>query len=529
MFDSIQDKLNGVFRTLAGKAKISEDNIADAVREVRVALLEADVNMNVARGFIERVREQAQGEKVLNAVDPGEQFIKIVHDELVRLLGGEAESVAWNTSGRTVIMLCGLQGAGKTTAAGKLARRWKSEGKKPLLVAADVQRPAAIEQLKVLGKSIDVPVHAEVGGDPVRICKQSLEVAKLQGCDVVILDTAGRLHVDDALMTELENIARETKPVETLFVCDAMIGQSAVDTAQEFTRRLKLTGAVMTKLDSDARGGAALSLKEVTGVPLKFVSVGETLDALEPFHPERMAGRILGMGDVVSLVEKAQAVVDEKEAEDLQKKLQKNQFSLEDFRKQLGMMRKMGSMKDLLSLIPGIGAQLKHIDVDEKQFTRIEAMIGSMTAEERSEPEIIGESRRKRISSGSGTTVKDLSDMLKQFGQMRKMIGQMGKAGLFGSKIGALGDMLGMGGLGGGGGDEDDAGAGDMAGMGGFGGFGGGGFGGMGGMPGGGAMGGMPGMGGLGGLGGLFGGSKKKGTKAQQDKKKKDKRKKKRR
>ncbi len=502
MFDSLTDKMNGVFRTLVGKGSISEGNINDAVREVRVALLEADVSVGIARDFVNRVKEEALGEKVLTAVDPSEMFVKIVHDAIVDLLGGEREDIRWSTlpGEPTVIMLCGLQGAGKTTTAGKLANRWKNEGKKPLLVAADVQRPAAIEQLKILGQQIGVPVHHQHGGDPVEICKQALEIAKLQGADTIILDTAGRLHVDDALMDELERIVKKTKPAEIIFTCDSMIGQSAVDTAQEFKKRLPLTGAVMTKLDSDARGGAALSLRETTGVCIKYVTVGEKMDAIEEFHPERMAGRILGMGDVVSLVEKAQQVVDEKEAEAMRKKLEKNSFTLEDFQKQLAQIKKMGSIKDLLGLLPGIGSKLKGLDIDESKFKKIECIIQSMTPEERKNPEIIGLPRIKRIAAGSGhfdiggqPAVKPVKDLLKQFGEMRKMIGKLGKLGLF-SKDAFNGEMGGMDGVGG-----------DSA------------------LPE------MPRLPQMPGMGGMFGGSKKSATKAQRDVKKERKKEKKNR
>lgn len=439
MFESLTDKMTGVFRTLTGNAKISESNIQDAAREVRVALLEADVNIAIARQFVDRVKEAALGEKVLNSVDPGQMFVKIVNDQIVELLGGEREDIRWRTDGEpTVVMLCGLQGAGKTTTAGKLARRWKNEGKKPLLVAADVQRPAAIEQLKVLGQSIDVPVHFQMGGNPVDICREAVATAKEKGFDTVLLDTAGRLHVDDALMTELENIVKCTNPAEILFICDAMIGQSAVDTAQEFKKRLALTGAVMTKLDSDARGGAALSLRELTGICIKYVSVGEKLEALEEFHPDRMAGRILGMGDVVSLVERAQQVIDEKEAEKVRQKLEKNDFNLEDFQKQLAQLKKLGSIKDLLGMLPGIGSKIKDIDIDEDKFRQVECLIQSMTVEERRHPEIIGTSRMRRIALGSGHKdasgepfIKPVRDLLDMFGKMRKMIGKMGKLGMF--------------------------------------------------------------------------------------------------
>lgn len=508
MFDNLTDKMNGVFKSLVGKGKISESNVQDAVREVRVALLEADVSVSIAREFVNRVKEQAQGEKVLTAVDPSEMFVKIIHDAIIDLLGGEREPISFKADGISVIMLCGLQGAGKTTTAGKLASRWKNEGKKPLLVAADVQRPAAIEQLKVLGKQIDVPVHFQMGGNPVEICKQSLEIAKLQGLDTIILDTAGRLHVDAELMQELEKIVKCTTPDEILFVCDSMIGQSAVDTAAEFKERLPLTGAVMTKLDSDARGGAALSLRETTGVCIKYVTVGEKLDAIEEFHPERMAGRILGMGDVVSLVEKAQQVVDAKDAENIRKKLEDNKFTLEDFQKQLAQIQKMGSIKDLLGLLPGIGSKLKGLDIDETKFKKIECIIHSMTPEERREPEVIGPARMKRIAAGSGNydasgqpALKPVKDLLKQFQQMRKMIGKMGKAGLFSAGLGGdemMGDMP----------DMPQTPEEMMA-----------------------AGGGMPSMPGL---GGLFGGSKHSGSKAQKDikknrKKEKNRRKKKKR
>ncbi len=434
MFESITDSLSKVFRSVLGKAKLSEENVADAMKEVRIALLEADVNNRVASAFVDRVKNLAVGMEVIPGVDPGQQFVKIVYDELVALLGGETAGVEWAEKGPTVVMLCGLQGSGKTTTAGKLARKWKAEGKQPLLVAADVQRPAAIEQLKVLGQQIEVPVFTQSGANPVSICRNSINAAQLHGADLIILDTAGRLHVDDELMNELNSIREATAPREILFVCDAMIGQSAVDTAEEFKRRLPLTGAVMTKMDSDARGGAALSLRESTGVPLKFIATGEKLDALEEFHPDRMAGRILGMGDVVSLVERAQSVIDEKEAKALQDKLAANQFNLDDFLSQLASIRKMGSLKDILGMIPGLGAQMKNIDVDEGQFRQIEAIIQSMTKEERKHPELIDGKRRRRIALGSGKTDRDVGDLLKQFGEMRKITGRMGRLGLFGGK-----------------------------------------------------------------------------------------------
>ena len=479
MFESITERLSGVFRTVMGKARLSGDNIAAAMAEVRIALLEADVNLDVVRNFTERVKEKAIGAIAVAGVDPGQQFVKAVFDGIVELLGGANRGVDWAASGPTVVMLCGLQGAGKTTTAAKLAHKFKADGRSPMLAAADVQRPAAVEQLKVLGEQIGVPVHSQTGADPVAICRQSLAVAELRGCDVVILDTAGRLHVDEALMAELEAIVKVAAPREVLFVCDAMIGQSAVDTAKEFRRRLPITGAVMTKLDGDARGGAALSLAEASGVSIKFVTTGEKPDALEDFHPERMAQRILGMGDVVSLVERAQAVVDEKEAQKLQKKMMENTFTLEDFLNQLGYIRKMGSLKDLLGMIPGFGAQMKDLNVDDRQFKGIEALIQSMTVEERRHPELIEASRRRRIAAGSGRQPREIVDLLKQFEQMRKIMGQMGKMGMFGGGgAGALKALM---------------------------------------------SGGLPGMGG----GRTMFGSKKAGTKAQQ-KKKRDKKKKRR-
>ncbi len=431
MFESITDSLNKVFRTVLGKAKLSEENVAEAMREVRIALLEADVNNQVTSAFVERVGETALGMEVIPGVDPGQLFVKVVYDQLVALLGGETAGIDWSATGPTVVMLCGLQGSGKTTTAGKLARKWKSEGKTPLLVAADVQRPAAIAQLQVLGEQLGVPVFTQAGANPVSICRNSLNAAKLHNADVIILDTAGRLHVDEELMDELNAIREATAPREILFVCDAMIGQSAVDTAEEFKRRLPLTGAIMTKMDSDARGGAALSLRETTGVPIKFVATGEKLDALEEFHPDRMASRILGMGDVVSLVERAQAVIDEKEAKALQDKLAANQFNLDDFLNQLASIRKMGSLKDILGMIPGLGAQLKGVDIDENQFKQIESIIQSMTKEERQRPELIDQKRKQRIAKGSGKTMRDVSDLLKQFQEMRKITGRMGRLGLF--------------------------------------------------------------------------------------------------
>ncbi|MDR1519310.1 MAG: signal recognition particle protein [Planctomycetota bacterium] len=432
MFESITESLAKAFRTVLGKARLSEENIADAVREVRTALLEADVNVKAADAFVERVSRLAIGAEVIPGVDPGQLFVKTVYDGMVELLGGQTAGIAWEAERPTVVMLCGLQGSGKTTTAAKLARKWKAEGRSPLLVAADVQRPAAVAQLQTLGEQIGVPVFARPGQDPVAICRSAAaSAAAVWHADTVILDTAGRLHVDAALMGELEAIRQAAAPAEILFVCDAMIGQSAVDTAEEFKRRLPLSGAVMTKMDSDARGGGALSLRESTGVPIKFIASGEKMDALEEFHPDRMASRILGMGDVVSLVERAQAVIDEKEARALQEKLAKNRFDLNDFLNQLASLRKMGSFKDILSLIPGLGSSLKNADLDESQFKRFECVIQSMTMEERRNPEIIDNRRRERIARGSGRQIRDVADLLKQFQEMRKIAGRMGRLGIF--------------------------------------------------------------------------------------------------
>ena len=371
-------------------------------------------------------------------MEPGQQFVKIVYDNLVALLGGERQPIRWNAGGMTVLMLCGLQGCGKTTTAAKLAARFMRDRRRPMLVAADVQRPAAVEQLRILASQAGVPVYAQDGGDPVGICRQATAVGKLQGIDTLLIDTAGRLHVDEALMAELASIVQAVNPHEVLFVCDAMIGQSAVETAAAFKAHLPLSGAILTKLDSDARGGAALSLREVAGVPIKFAAAGEKLDAIEDFHPERMASRILGMGDIISLVEKAQAVVDQREAAILQQRLIENRFTFTDFLKQLGYVRRMGGFKDFLSMLPGVGQLIPDHELPEKDFKRFEAMIQSMTPQEREAPEIIDYSRRRRIARGSGTNINDVNDLLKQFGEMKRMVDKMGRAGLLRGGLEAL-------------------------------------------------------------------------------------------
>ena len=422
-FEGLSEKLAGVFKKLKGRGKLSESDVKEAMREVRMALLEADVNYKVAKQFTDTVKAKALGRDVLNAVKPGEMMVKIVHDELTELMGGETAQL--NVQGQpAVILMSGLQGSGKTTFSGKLARKLKSEkAKRPLLVACDVYRPAAIDQLKVLGEQIEVPVYTEEGNrNPVEIAANAIKYARQNHFDLVIVDTAGRLAVDEEMMAEIEAIKNAIKPQETLFVVDSMTGQDAVNTAKEFNDRLDFDGVVLTKLDGDTRGGAALSIRTVVTKPIKFVGTGEKLDALDYFHPARMADRILGMGDIVSLVEKAQKAIDEKEARELQKKIAKNQFNLEDFMSQLQQIKKMGNIKDLASMIPGVGKMLKDIDIDDNAFKGVEAIINSMTRQERQHPEIINGSRRQRIAKGSGSTVQDVNRLLKQFDDTRKMM-----------------------------------------------------------------------------------------------------------
>jgi len=425
MLEDLTGKLEGIFKKLRGHGKLSPQNIADSMKEIRRALLEADVNYKVVKDFINAVQERAVGQEVLNSVTPGQMIVKIVHDELVRLLGQTNAQIKSAGMPPTIVMLAGLQGCGKTTFAGKLAGYFRSKGKHPMMVAADVYRPAAIEQLKVVGKSINIPVYDEGAGDPVKICKNAIGEARKAGSDLLILDTAGRLHIDETMMAELEQIKKQLSPQEILFVADGMTGQDAVNTAKTFLEKLKFDGIVLTKLDGDTRGGAALSIRAVTEKPIKFISIGEKLDAIEPFHPDRMASRILGMGDVISLVEKAQDTIDEKEAKKLEKKLLKNEFTLEDFFSQLQQIKKMGPLDQLLGMIPGAGANLKGAQVDEGAFTRIEAIINSMTIKERQNPKILNGSRRKRIAGGSGTRVQDVNRLLNQFNQMKKMIKNM--------------------------------------------------------------------------------------------------------
>lgn len=435
MFDTLSDRLQDVFKKLRGHGTLSEENIQEALREVRLALLEADVNFKVVKEFVAAVSEKAVGLEVLKSLAPGQQVVKVVHEQLVELLGGE--SVGLNLSGRqpVVLMMVGLQGSGKTTSAGKLAHMLKGKGRRPYLVPADVYRPAAIEQLRVLGEKLAVPVHpSRAEQNPVEICQQAFHAAQQSGCDTVIIDTAGRLHVDEPLMEELRRIKEVVQPAEILFVADAMTGQDAVTVADKFNQDLAINGVILTKLDGDARGGAALSIKKVTARPIKFVGMGEGLDALEPFHPDRMASRILGMGDVLTLIEKAQAAVDQDKAEQLAKKIKKEGFDLEDFRDQLQQIKKLGSLEQIMGMIPGMNRfkQLQNMPKpDERELVKVEAIINSMTAKERRNHEIINASRRQRIAKGSGTDVQDVNKVIKSYTEMLKMMKKFGgKAGL---------------------------------------------------------------------------------------------------
>ena len=423
MFENLSERLERSFKLLKGEGKITEINIAETLKDVRRALLDADVNYKVAKQFTDRVKEKALGQNVLTSVKPGQLMIKIVHDELAELMGGSASELQLDGN-PTVILMSGLQGSGKTTFAGKLANMLKAKkSKKPLLVACDVYRPAAIEQLKVLGEQIGVPVYSEPESkDPVQIALHAINEAKAKNNDIVIVDTAGRLAIDEEMMQEIAAIKEAIKPNEILFVVDAMTGQDAVNTAKEFNDRLDFNGVILTKLDGDTRGGAALSIRTVVDKPIKFVGTGEKMDALDVFHPERMADRILGMGDSVSLVERAQEQFNEKEAKRLQKKIAKNQFDFNDFISQVQQIKKMGNLKELASMIPGVGKALKNVDIDDNAFKSIEAIIYSMTPEERSNPAILNGSRRQRIAKGSGTSIQEVNKLLKQFDETRKMM-----------------------------------------------------------------------------------------------------------
>jgi signal recognition particle subunit SRP54 len=427
LFEGLASKLQETFRRLRGKGKLSEADVSEAMREVRLALLEADVNFKVVKDFVARVKERAVGQEVITSLTPGQVVVKIVYDELATLMGGQAARLNMSGKPPTVIMLVGLQGCGKTTTAGKLANLLRKQGRRPLLVACDVYRPAAIKQLEVVGSQVNVPVFSRGQIDPVEIASGALDQARTDGRDVVIIDTAGRLHIDDELMAELERIKAAVGPHEILLVVDAMTGQDAVNVAETFSGRIGIDGVIMTKLDGDARGGAALSVRAVTGKPIKFACIGEKLDGIEAFHPDRMASRILGMGDIMSLIEKAQEDFDEEKAKKLEKKLRKAEFTFEDFLDQMQQMRKMGPLDQVLGMLPGMGniKQLQNMQVNEKDLAHVEAIIRSMTAGERRNPAIIDGSRRKRIAKGSGTSVQDVNRLLKQFTETQKLVRQL--------------------------------------------------------------------------------------------------------
>jgi signal recognition particle subunit SRP54 len=441
MFESLQERFGSLFRNLTGKGKISEGNVRDAMKEVRTALLEADVHFDVVNQFVSDVTQKAVGTEVLAAVEPGQQMIKIVYDELIRLMGDESDLTQVSEDGQsavaaprimfvspppTIVMMCGLQGSGKTTTCGKLALYLKGKGKNPLLVAADLQRPAAIDQLHTLGQQVEVPVFSErENKNPVAVCRNAIEFARKNGRDVVILDTAGRLHIDQPLMDELKAINVQVKPHQIFLVVDAMVGQDAVNSASAFNQQLELDGVILTKFDSDTRGGAALSVKTITGKPIKFLGVGEKLQALEEFHPERIAQRMLGMGDILTLVEKAQTEFDEAKAQKLQEKMAKATFTLDDFLEQMRSVRKMGPLKQLMGMLPGIGAALKDIQLPEEELNKTEAIIQSMTRKERENPEVIDGSRRRRIARGAGTQAEDVSHLIKGFTHAREMAKKM--------------------------------------------------------------------------------------------------------
>ena len=439
MFDQITERFDTLLRNLRGIGKITDKNIQETARQIRRVLLEADVNFQVTRDFVKRVQDRSSGTKVLKSVKPGEQFIKIIHDELVTLLGDEPVSLEFAKKGQTVILMAGLQGSGKTATCVKLANRLNDQGKSVLLVAADVYRPAAIKQLQVLAEDIDVPVFEMGQDDPVKICTAAIEEAVLSKIDCVILDTAGRLHVDGEMMVEIQQIAEAVKPTETLFVADGMTGQDAVHSAQAFNEALEITGTILTKLDGDARGGAAISITTVIKKPVKFIGTSEKTDGLEVFDPQRMADRILGLGDVVTLVEKAQKVVAESEAAKMQEKLIENQFTLEDFNTQIKQLQKMGNLNQIMGMIPGIPRKMmKGIDLDDRQLSWTKAMINSMTPEERNNPQVINGQRRRRIAAGSGRSVQEVNQLLKQFTEMQKMMKKFGKMKSRGMRLGTF-------------------------------------------------------------------------------------------
>lgn len=437
-FESLSDKLQGVFKKLKSKGKLSEKDVKLALREVKLALLEADVNFKVVKTFIKTIQERAIGQEVLESLTPGQHVVKIVHEELINLMGGTQSKITFASSGPTVILMVGLQGAGKTTTTAKLAGKLKQQGKHPLLVACDVYRPAAIKQLQVVGEQVGVPVFT-MGSDhdPVDIAKAGLEHAKKNTNNVVIVDTAGRLHVDEGMMEEIVSIKQAVKPHEILLVVDAMTGQDAVNVAESFDNALGIDGVVLTKLDGDTRGGAALSIRSVTGKPIKYVGLGEKLDNFEPFHPDRMASRLLGMGDVLTLIEKAQDTFDAENAAKMEKKLRSMDFNLEDFLEQMQQVKKMGSLSQIIGMLPGVGSQLGDVEVDDKELGKIEAIILSMTKAERQNPSVLNASRKRRIAKGSGTTIQDINKLVKQFEQSKKMMKQM--SGMMKGKKGGKG------------------------------------------------------------------------------------------
>jgi signal recognition particle subunit SRP54 len=497
MFDALSDRLEAVFAGLRSGGKLTEAQVSESLREIRLALLEADVNFKVVKTFVSRIRERAVGTEVSEALNPGQQVVKIVHEELVRILGEQSAPLDLGSSSPAVIMLAGLQGSGKTTAAGKLAKLLKKKGRQPLLVACDLQRPAAVKQLRVLGEQVGVPVYAPMeSGDPVPVARDAIAEAKRLGAGVVIVDTAGRTNVDEVLMQQAADIKAAVDPVETLFVIDSMIGQEAVTVAKAFQEAVDFTGVILSKLDGDARGGAALSVAEVTARPIKFASIGEKLDEFEAFHPDRMAGRILGMGDVLTLIEKAEDVYTQQQAEDMQSKLLKAEFTLEDFLEQMQQIKKMGPLQNLLGMLPGMGKALKDVDLDDRELKRVEAIIQSMTLEERRKPRILNGKRKKRIAAGSGRSAQEVNELLRSFGEMQKMMKSLG--GAKGMK--ALRQMKDMPEL------ADQLAGGQLPGMGG-------------GLPGG-MPGGMPGLPGMGGPGG----GKPRGKNVPKRKKKKKRR-----
>ncbi|MFP4416573.1 MAG: signal recognition particle protein [Chitinivibrionales bacterium] len=427
MFEELTNRFDEIFKKIKGRGKLSEENVSEAMREVKRALLEADVNFKVVKKFTSDVREKALGSAVLESITPGQQFVKIVHDELVQLMGGAGRQLRFHTNRLNIIVLAGLQGSGKTTACAKLGLFYRKQGHRPLLVACDTHRAAAIDQLETLGKSLAIPTYSARDKDALTICKQGIEHARREGNTLAIIDTAGRLHIDSEMMRELKSICDASKPDEIFFVADAMTGQDAVNVAQQFHKEISYTGMILTKMDGDARGGAALSILNVIGVPIQFVGVGEKPDGLEMFYPDRIASRILGMGDIVSLVERAQETVDEDKSRKLEKKIRKNAFTLQDFLDQLNQIKKMGPLQDLLAMIPGVGSQLKGADIDNKALDKIEAIICSMTMQEREKPQIIDGSRKRRISAGSGTSVQEINRLLKQFDSMKSMMKRMNK------------------------------------------------------------------------------------------------------